>query len=54
MKVVVHQHKRMQIHPMLLTIPNQKPQQGLPVTVVFEDQLTVVAAQYHVVRVTGQ
>jgi hypothetical protein len=53
MQVVVHQHKSVQIDLLVLAMPHQQLKQDLPVAVVLEDQLTVVAAQNHVVRVTG-
>jgi hypothetical protein len=44
----------MQIHTVLLAKPDQQLKQCLSIAVVFENQLAVVATQYHVVRVTGQ
>jgi hypothetical protein len=43
-----------QIDLLGLAMLDQQLKPYLPVAVVLEDQLTVVAAQYHVVRVTGQ
>lgn len=54
MQVVVHQHKSVQIDLLMLAMLDQQFQKGLPVCVVFENRLPVVATQDDMVRVTGQ